>query len=123
MYMLAGTKYGDPAKLATAEEMADGLIATIKYVHENADKFGVDASKIVIEGISGGGYAVAAVCGRLASLGQSNLVKVAISTQGVTPGYYFAVKKEDMPNEEARMCFYDGPFVARSYATDIDKQW
>lgn len=103
--------------------MADALIACIKHVHDNADKYGVDASKVTIEGVSGGGYAVAAVCGRLAVLGQSNLVKLAIITHGVTPGFYFAVKKEDMMNDEARMAFYDGPFVVHGYATDFDKQW
>lgn len=37
MYMLAGTKYGIPGRLSTAEEMANGIIAAIKYVHQNAD--------------------------------------------------------------------------------------
>ena len=69
MYMLAGTKYGIPGRLSTAQEMADGIIATVKYVHQNANTYGVDASKIIMEGVSGGGYAIAAVSGRLASTG------------------------------------------------------
>lgn len=74
-----------------------------------------------MEGGSGGGYAISAVCGRLAMLGQSNLVKLAVLTQAVDIGYYFAVKKEDMPTEEAKMCFYDAPFVGHGYASDFDK--
>lgn len=78
--------------------MANGIIATVRYVHEFADKFGVDASKLFMEGISGGGYAVSVTCARLAVLGESNLINVAIISQPVSPGYYIGTKKEDMPN-------------------------
>ena len=55
--------------MPTADEMANGVCAVVRYIHENADKFGVDASKLVVDGISGGGLASAAMCGRLAVLG------------------------------------------------------
>ena len=74
--------------MPTADEMANGVCAVVRYIHENADKFGVDASKLVVDGISGGGLASAAMCGRLAVLGQSHLVKLAIISNGCCPGYY-----------------------------------
>ena len=144
-YMLAGTAYGEtpeiqmkvpdgqggetemklpayPGRQATGDEMANGIIATIRYVHENCEKWGVDAKKVVVEGISGGGYAVAAMCGRLAVLGESHLVKLAISNCGVTPGFFLPpIKKKLAPCVE--MAFYDGPYIVKAYSTDFDKQW
>ena len=110
-----------PGRLATADEMANDIIASIRYVHQNANRFGVDASKLMVEGISGGGYATAFICGKLAVLGESNLIKSIIITHGVTPGYFFLVKKEDMPNAVTQMSMYDGPFVGKAYATNFDK--
>lgn len=102
--------------------MANGLIATVKYVHENSKKFGVNANKLVVEGISGGGYALAAMCGRLAVTGESHLIKLAIPNCGVTPGYFISTKKEDMP-PFVSMALYDGPYIAHAYATNFEKQW
>ena len=46
--------------------MTNGILASVRYFKENAAKYGVDPSKLVLEGTSGGGYAVSAACGRLA---------------------------------------------------------
>lgn len=53
-------------RYATADEMTNGILASVRYFKENAAKYGVDPSKLVLEGTSGGGYAVSAACGRLA---------------------------------------------------------
>ena len=102
---------GYEGRLATADEMANGLLASVRYIKENGEKYGVDPSKIVLEGCSGGGYAVSAACGRLAKLGESSLVKVAIIIQPVAPGYYHSTKKDDMPDNMTKMALYDGPYV------------
>lgn len=85
---------GYSGRWATADDMANGVIAGIRYVHENSDKLGVDASRLVMEGLSGGGFVLAAVCGRLAVLNESNLIKLAISNCSCDTGWYVATPKE-----------------------------
>ena len=113
-----------PGRWATADDLANGVIATIRYVHENGEKFGIDPSKIVLEGLSGGGYVMAAVCGRLAVCDESNLVKLAISNCACAPGWYLSTPKEEINKKnEVRMGADHSPFIARAYAYDFDKQW
>ena len=61
-----------------ANDMATDLTAVIKHVRANADMYGIDANKIILHGISGGGCAVLAVCGRLAVDDESHLIKMCI---------------------------------------------
>lgn len=49
--------------------------AGLKYLLKNADKLGVDSSRVFIAGESGGGYITAGVSMRLAERNESHLVK------------------------------------------------
>lgn len=75
---------------ATIDQMANGVIAVIRYIRENYKSFEIDHSKIVLEGMEGGGFALATTCSRLAQLGESSLLKVAISSCAFFPGYHAA---------------------------------
>ena len=87
---------GYPGRWATIDDAVNGVIATIRYVHQNSNKFAIDASKLVLEGLSGGGYIKHAVCSRLVLLGQSNLIKLAISNSDLSIGWYIASSKEEI---------------------------
>lgn len=51
----------------TAEQMAGDGVASLKHVIDKADEYGIDASKIVLAGCSGGGFAVTVTCSKLAT--------------------------------------------------------
>ena len=99
-YPLVGRSYGSTeeygGRWATIDDATNSIIACIRYVHENCDKFGVDASKLVLEGLSGGGYITHAVCGKLALYGESNLIKLGISICALTLGWYISSTKEEI---------------------------
>ena len=62
----------------------------IKYVHQNADSLGIDASKIVIGGESGGGYICLGSMVLLAQKNEGDLVKVAIPAIAMTDDYAYS---------------------------------
>jgi carboxylesterase type B len=109
-----------PGRWATIDDASNGLIAAIRYVHENADKFGVDASKLVLEGLSGGGYMTHAISSRLAVLGESNLIKLAVTVCALTVGWYVATPDEVMKKKrkETRMGVDFSRYVGNAYAKD-----
>ena len=41
----------------------------------------------------------------------------------IAPAYFYTDEKEKMPHRQAREAFYDGPFVAKQYASNVDKQF
>ena len=110
-------------KWCSADESANCILAAIRYIHEKADSLCVDKSKLILDGCSGGGYAVGMACGRLAVLGESNLVKVALMSMAVNPGYFMFKKKEDFKRDITKICLIDGPFVAEAFSTDLQAQW
>ena len=144
-YPLAGSTYGDapessvkypdgqggevemtiPAtegKWCSADECANSVLAGIRWIHENADKYCVDKSKLILDGTSGGGYIMGMACARSAVLGESHLIKVAIMSQGTNPGYYILKKKEEM-TDIGKTGLMDAPFAAQAFAIDHDNQW
>lgn len=90
-YRLAGSMTGD--KLSTVDHMATDIIAVIKHVVANAQRYKVDPNKIILMGNSGGGYAISTACGKLVQNGEPHLVKLVIPICYTTPGYYFVKKK------------------------------
>lgn len=62
----------------------------IKYVHKNADTLGIDSSKIVMGGESGGGYICLGAEVILAQHDESHLVKLAIPSIAMTDDYHFS---------------------------------
>ena len=62
----------------------------IKYVQENAENLGIDSSKIVIGGESGGGYICLGAMVMLAQKNEGDLVKVAIPAIAMTDDYTFS---------------------------------
>lgn len=63
-YRLAGSYTNE--KLNTAEGMATDIITVIKYVLRNRNKYKIDPHKTILQGGSGGGYAVSTACGKMA---------------------------------------------------------
>lgn len=145
-YLLAGSVYGDapestckwpdgqggeveypiPAtegKWCSADESANCTLAALRYIHENADKYGVDKTKVVVDGCSGGGYAASMACGRMAVLGESNLVKLVIIAHAATPGSYIGKKASDFKNDITKVGLSDCGFLGNAFAVDFDKQW
>ena len=62
----------------------------IKYVHKNSEALGIDATKIVIGGESGGGYICLGATVLLAKENESHLVKLAIPSIAMTDDYCFS---------------------------------
>ena len=62
----------------------------VKYVHKNAKALGIDSSKIVIGGESGGGYICLGSAVLLAQRNESHLVKLAIPSIAMTDDYHFS---------------------------------
>lgn len=106
---------------AKIDQVACEIVAVIKWMHENAATLGIDPKRICLYACSGGGFISSAAVSKLALNNESHLLKLLILNQFMTPVYWLVTKKEDMPLREIRDGFYDAPFVARAYATDIDK--
>jgi len=79
--------------------MAMDLVTVVKHLFAKASVYGIDPNKIVLNGVSGGGYAVSAACSKLALLGESKLVKLAILNQYIAPAYHFTDLKTEMPHK------------------------
>ena len=75
-------------KWATIDQMANGVIAVIRYVREQYKAFEIDYSKVILEGMEGGGFALAATCSRLAQLGEASMLKLVISSCAFYPSYH-----------------------------------
>ena len=92
----------------------------IKYVHENADVLGVDSTKIVVGGESGGGYICLGSMVLLAQRNQANIVKLAIPCIPMVDDYAFSdplsMTKEE--NENNAMMRKMWNFIAE----DLDDQ-
>ena len=77
----------------------------IKYVQQNADDLGIDASRIVIGGESGGGYVCLGAMVMLAQKNEGHLVKVAIPAIAMTDDYTFtdpaSMTKEEREHNSA----------------------
>merc|ERR1712150_292767 len=77
----------------------------IKYVQQNADNLGIDASRIVIGGESGGGYVCLGAMVMLAQKNEGDLVKVAIPAIAMTDDYTFtdpaSMTKEEREHNSA----------------------
>lgn len=75
---------------ATIDQMTNGVVAVIRYVREQHKSFEIDHSKVILEGMEGGGFALAATCSRLAQLGEASMLKLAISSCAFFPSYHAA---------------------------------
>ena len=112
-YRLAGTG-------ATADQMASDVVAVIKWIRAKAMFLGIDPNKICLHGCSGGGYAVAAACSKLALANEGHLIKLAMLNCASDPAYYIKTSKADMPIyvRDAAFCT---PFIAYAYATNFEQ--
>merc|ERR1711981_1037326 len=66
------------------------LYEVIKYVYENSEALGVDSSKIVVGGESGGGYISSGAMVMLAQNDQANMVKLAMINIPMVDDYCFS---------------------------------
>ena len=92
----------------------------IKYVANNAEKLGIDPSKIAIAGDSGGGYICLGAEVLLAQNDETDLVKLAIPGIPMTDDYHFS-DSAAMTKEEREMC----PMQRKIWtliAADMEKQ-
>ena len=83
----------------------------IKYVYENCEELGIDSSKIVIGGESGGGYICLGTMVLLAQKNESNMVKLAIPNIPMVDDYVFSdplamTKEEKEHNPGMRKTWY-----------------
>ena len=76
--------------------------AAIKYIIENADKFNIDKSKIVIGGSSDGAYLAVGVAMELAKRGESNLVRMVNVVSPTSSNIFHKMKFEEMNEIEKR---------------------
>jgi acetyl esterase/lipase len=106
-----------------ADEMARGIVRDIKHIVKYADNYGIDASKVVLHGCSGGGWAVTVACSQLALNNESHLIKIAVINMFVQPAWYIKTPKDKIPTTICKCPLYDAPFVVKSMATDFEKQW
>lgn len=112
-YRLAGSG-------ATADQMASDIVALVKWIRAKAMFLGVDPNKICLHGCSGGGYAVAAACSKLALANEGHLIKLAIMNCASDPAYYIKTPKSQMPIH-IRDAYFCTPFIAHAYATNFDQ--
>ncbi len=92
----------------------------VKHIAENASELGIDASKICINGDSGGGYIIAATEVMLAQKEESHLVKLAILGVPMLDDYSFGdlasmTKQEREDALTDRKCW-------EAMATDLEAQ-
>lgn len=106
---------------ANATQVAMDGVAVIRYLWDNADEQGIDAKKIGLYGMEGGGYVAAAVCGLLASMHLSTLVKIAILNCPVDTGYMASEIKSNM-SQLTQMTSYYGIYLAENLATELRRQ-
>jgi len=107
----------------TVEEMARGIVRDIKHIIKYSNTYGIDASKVVLHGCSGGGWAITVACSQLAVNNESHLIKIAVANMFVQPAWYIKTPKDKIPTIVCKGPCYDAPFVAKSMATDFEKQW
>jgi len=105
------------------DELARGIVRDIKHIIKYADNYGIDASKVVLHGCSGGGWAVTVGCSQLAVNNESNLIKIAVVNMFVQPAWYIKTPIDEMPTVLSKCPSYDAPFLVKSMATDFKKQW
>ncbi len=98
----------------TAEGMAAEIYSAIRYVHDNATTMKIDSQKIVLHGGSGGGLAVLATCGYLASRDQSGLIALAIPCQSIILSFYITEKRGINMTKQEAASFYEGPFLVEN---------
>jgi len=92
----------------------------IKYVSNNAEALGIDASKIAIAGDSGGGYICFGAEVLLAQNNETDLVKLAIPGIPMTDDYHFS-DPAPMTKEEREMCYMQRK-IWKLIAADMEKQ-
>jgi carboxylesterase type B len=68
--------------------MTSDIVGCIKWIRANAMFLGVDPNKICLHGCSGGGYAVASTCSKLALANEGHLIKLAMISCASDPGFY-----------------------------------
>ncbi len=92
----------------------------VKHIAENASELGIDASKICINGDSGGGYIIAATEVMLAQNHESHLVKLAILGVPMLDDYSFG-DFASMTRKERQGAPMDRKFWD-AIATDLEAQ-
>merc|ERR1712001_31801 len=92
----------------------------IKYVSKNAEKLGIDPSKICMAGDSGGGYICLGAEAMLAQNNETDLVKLAIPGIPMTDDYHFS-DPAPMTKEERDMCYMQRK-IWKLIAADMEAQ-
>jgi len=92
----------------------------IKYVAKNAEKLGIDPSKICMAGDSGGGYICFGAEVLLAQNNETDLVKLAIPGIPMTDDYHFS-DPAPMTKEERDMCYMQRK-IWKLIAADMEAQ-
>jgi len=75
------------------------VYATLKYVYENAEKLGIDKTRIGMEGQSAGAHHVLNACNLMAQNGETGMCKMIITEVGMFTSVLFSSEK-DWKNEE-----------------------
>ena len=92
----------------------------VKYITENAVKFGIDPNRIAIAGDSGGGYIVFATMVMLAKNNEEKLLKLAVLGVPMTGDYAFE-SCHNMTKHERDVAKLIQTFLEH-IATDLEKQ-
>jgi len=103
------------------------LYATLKYVYDNAEKLGVDKSKIGMEGESAGAHHMFNACHLMALNKEKSICKMMISEIGMFTSILKFTKKEDLAiseekNGSGKMDFALKAFAGDEYKKQVDER-
>jgi len=98
------------------------LYATLKYVYDNAEKLGVDKSKIGMEGESAGAHHMFNACHLMALNKEKPICKMMISEIGMFTSILKFTRKEDLAISEEKNGVGKMDFALKAFAGDEYKK-
>jgi len=99
------------------------VYAVLKYVYDNAEKLGIDKTKIGMEGNSAGAHHMFNACYLMAQNNDTGMCKMMISEIGFFPSYIVFTDKKDLQLEEEKLGVGKFDYVLQALAGDDYKEY
>jgi len=99
------------------------MYSTLKYVYTNADKLGIDKTRIGMEGNAAGAHHMFNACYLMALKNEKPMCRMMISEIGMFTSRLMFVKKEDLELKEEKMGVGKMDLPLQALAGDDYKDW
>jgi len=99
------------------------IYATLKYVYDNADKLGIDKTKIGMEGNTAGAHHIFNACHLMAKKGDTGMCKMVLSEVGMFTSRLVFTKKEDLELKEEKLGVGKMDLALEAFSGDDYKDW